>query len=129
MKIHVSEPCKQILPAQYHCEPRDEPEIREKCGGHMSYFLTEKDNRVPLKPEMIKALLPTAAERPNIGGEKKEDKKADAKKEDKKEDATKKEDGKKEEAPKASVRPISFFSYRPIPIKPDKLHFLTGRYQ
>ena len=28
-----------------------------------------------------------------------------------------------------SVRPISFFSYRPIPIKPDKLNFLIGRYR
>ena len=28
----------------------------------------------------------------------------------------------------SSVRPISFFSYRPIPIKPDKLNFLIGRY-
>ena len=29
----------------------------------------------------------------------------------------------------SSVRPISFFSYRPIPIKPDKLNFLIGRYR
>ena len=28
-----------------------------------------------------------------------------------------------------SGRPISFFSYRPIPINADKSHFLIGRYR
>merc|ERR1712038_812235 len=109
MKIHVSEPCKQLLTAQYKCEQRDAPEVREKCGGHMSYFLTSKDGRQPLRPEVIKALLPTAAEMPSVGG-KKEDKKAEApKKEEKKADAPKKEEKKeeekKEEAPKKADAP------------------------
>ena len=102
MKIHVSEPCKQLLSAQYKCEQRDDPEVREKCGGHMSHFLVAKDGRQPLRPEVIKALLPTAAEMPSVGG-KKEEKKADApKKEEKKADVPKKEEEKKEEAPKAN---------------------------
>merc|ERR1719245_1419777 len=101
MKIHVSEPCKQLLTAQYKCEQRDAPEVREKCGGHMSYFLVSKDGRQPLRPEVIKALLPTAAEMPSVGAPKAEEKKADApKKEEKKADAPKKEE-KKEDAPKA----------------------------
>ena len=102
MKIHVSEPCKQLLTAQYKCEQRDDAEVREKCGGHMSHFLVTKDGRQPLRPEVIKALLPTAAEMPSVGG-KKEEKKADApKKEEKKADVPKKEEEKKEEAPKAN---------------------------
>merc|ERR1719510_2196534 len=101
MKIHVSEPCKQLLSAQYKCEQRDDPEVREKCGGHMSHFLVAKDGRQPLRPEVIKALLPTAAEMPSVGAPKAEEKKADApKKEEKKADAPKKEE-KKEDAPKA----------------------------
>ena len=103
MKIHVSEPCKQLLPAQYHCEQRDDAQVKENCGGHMSHFLVSKENRVPLKPEMIKALLPTASEMPSVG-ETKEEKKPDGpKKEEKKADAPKKEDGKEEEAPKADA--------------------------
>ena len=105
MKIHVSEPCKQLLSAQYKCEQRDAPEVREKCGGHMSYFLVSKDGRQPLRPEVIKALLPTAAEMPSVGAPKAEEKKADApKKEEKKGDAPKKEDEKKEDAPKADEK-------------------------
>ena len=100
MKIHVSEPCKQLLPAQYHCEQRDDAQVRENCGGHMSHFLVSKDNRVALKPEIIKALLPTAAEMPTVGGKTDEKKADDPKKEEKKADAAKKEDG-KEEAAKA----------------------------
>merc|ERR1712038_559797 len=104
MKIHVSEPCKQLLSAQYKCEQRDAPEVREKCGGHMSYFLVSKDGRQPLRPEVIKALLPTAAEMPSVGAPKAEEKKADApKKEEKKADAPKKEE-KKEDAPKAEEK-------------------------
>ena len=98
MKIHVSEPCKQLLPAQYHCEQRDDAQVKENCGGHMSHFLVSKENRVPLKPEMIKALLPTASEMPSVGGKKEEKKPDDPKKEEKKADAPKK-DGKEEEAP------------------------------
>ena len=68
MKIHVSEPCKQLLSAQYKMEPRDDAEVRKKCGDHMSYFLTSKDGRQPLRQEVIKALLPTDQEIPkNIG--------------------------------------------------------------
>ena len=103
MKIHVSEPCKQLLPAQYHCEQRDDAQVKENCGGHMSHFLVSKENRVPLKPEMIKALLPTASEMPSVGGKKEEKKPDDPKKEEKKADAPKKEDGKKEEATKADA--------------------------
>ena len=72
MKIHVSEPCKQLLPAQYKAEQREDPEVREKCGGHMSHFLNDKDGRQHLRPEVIKALLPTALEMPNVGGGKKD---------------------------------------------------------
>ena len=103
MKIHVSEPCKQLLPAQYHCEQRDDAQVKENCGGHMSHFLVSKENRVPLKPEMIKALLPTASEMPSVGGKKEEKKPDDPKKEEKKADAPKKEDGKEEGAPKADA--------------------------
>ena len=103
MKIHVSEPCKQLLPAQYHCEQRDDAQVKENCGGHMSHFLVSKENRVPLKPEMIKALLPAASEMPSVGGKKEEKKPDDPKKEEKKADAPKKEDGKEEEAPKADA--------------------------
>ena len=102
MKIHVSEPCKQLLSAQYKCEQRDEPELREKVGGHVSYFLVSKDGRQPLRPEVIKALLPTASEMPNVGGGKKDEKKGD-KKEEKKNDPSKKEEEKKDNAPKADA--------------------------
>ena len=61
MKIHVSEPCKQLLSAQYKLEQRDDAQVRENCGGHVSYFLMSKDGRQPLRPEVIKALLPTDA--------------------------------------------------------------------
>ena len=103
MKIHVSEPCKQLLSAQYKCEQRDEPELREKVGGHVSYFLVSKDGRQPLRPEVIKALLPTALEMPNVGGGKKDEKKGD-KKEEKKNDPSKKEEEKKDNAPKAEAK-------------------------
>ena len=100
MKIHVSEPCKQLLSAQYKCEQRDDPELREKVGGHTSHFLISKDGRQPLRPEVIKALLPTASEMPSVGGEKKEEKKVDTK-EEKKDDPSKKEEEKKTDALKA----------------------------
>ena len=66
MKIHVSEPCKQLLPAQYKLTPRDEPELRDKVGGHASHFLDSKDGRQPLRQEVIKALLPTDSEMPKL---------------------------------------------------------------
>ena len=99
MKIHISEPCKQLLSAQYKCEQREDSEVKENVGGHVSYFLTSKDGRQPLRPEVIKALLPTAAEMPTVGGGKKEEKKEN-KKEEKKSDPSKKEEEKKDDAPK-----------------------------
>merc|ERR1711988_261377 len=124
MKIHISEPCKQLLSAQYKCEQRDAPEVREKCGGRMSYFLTSKDGRQPLRPEVIKALLPTASEMPSVGN-KKEDKKADdPKKEEKKGDAPKKEEhkedapkteDKKDDAPKAEAKKADATKNAPAP--------------
>ena len=99
MRIHISEPCKQLLTPQYKCEERDNPEIREKVGGHVSYFLTSKDGRLPLRPEVIRALLPTASERPSVGGGKKTENKEE--KEEKIADLIKKEDEKKDDdAPK-----------------------------
>ena len=62
----------------------------------MSHFLTAKDGRQPLRPEVIKALLPTASEMPSVGKGKKEEKK-----EEKKADPPKNEEEKKDEAPKA----------------------------
>ena len=119
MKIHVSEPCKQLLPAQYKCDQRDDPEVREKCGGHMSHFLVSKENRVALKPEIIKALLPTASEMPTVGGKKDEKKADEPKKEEKNADAPKKEDGKKEEAAKAD-EPAAAAAAAPAPVEAKK---------
>ena len=45
MRIHVSEPCKNLLPAQFKFEQRDDPEVKEKVGGLNSYFLNSKDGR------------------------------------------------------------------------------------
>ena len=98
MKIHVSEPCKQLLSAQYKCEQRDDPKLREKVGGHLSHFLISKDGRQPLRPEVIKAMLPTASKMPSVVGDKKEEEK-----EEKKDDPPKKEEEKKADAPKASA--------------------------
>ena len=58
MKIHVSEPLKQLLPAQYKFQQRDEPDLRDKVGGHVSYFLTSKDGRQALRRDMVQAMLP-----------------------------------------------------------------------
>ena len=98
MKIHVSEPCKQLLSAQYKCEQRDDPKLREKVGGHLSHFLISKDGRQPLRPEVIKALLPTASKMPSVVGDKKEEEK-----EEKKDDPPKKEEEKKADAPKTDA--------------------------
>ena len=102
MRIHISEPCKQLLTPQYKCEERDNPEIREKVGGHVSYFLTSKDGRLPLRPEVIRALLPTASERPSVGGGKKTENK-----EEKISDLIKKEDEKKDEDAPKDGSPVS----------------------
>ena len=128
MKIHISEPCKQLLSAQYKCEQRDAPEVREKCGGHMSYFLTSKDGRQPLRPEVIKALLPTASEMPSVGGKKEEKKADDIKKEEKKGDAPKKEENKedaskteekKDDAPKLEAKKADAPKNAPAPAAKD----------
>ena len=71
----------------------------------MSYFLTSKDGRQPLRPEVIKALLPTASEMPSVGGKKEEKKADDTKKEEKKGDAPKKEEH-KEDASKTEEKKI-----------------------
>ena len=83
MKIHVSEACKNHLPAQYKFEQREDEEVKAKVGGLNSYFLTSKDGRQPMKEATIKALLPTSLEKPKYEGadkdkKKKEDKPADA---------------------------------------------------
>ena len=83
MKIHVSEACKNHLPAQYKFEQREDEEVKAKVGGLNSYFLTSKDGRQPMKEATIKALLPTSLEKPKYEGsdkdkKKKDDKKADA---------------------------------------------------
>ena len=83
MKIHVSEACKNHLPAQYKFELREDEEVKAKVGGLNSYFLTSKDGRQPMKEATIKALLPTSLEKPKYEGadkdkKKKEDKPADA---------------------------------------------------
>ena len=128
MKIHISEPCKQLLSAQYKCEQRDAPEVREKCGGHMSYFLTSKDGRQPLRPEVIKALLPTASEMPSVGSKKEEKKADDIKKEEKKGDAPKKEENKedaskteekKDDAPKLEAKKADAPKNAPAPAAKD----------
>lgn len=83
MKIHVSEPCKNLLPAQFHFELRDEPELKEKVGGLTSYFLTSKDGRQPLKEAVIRALMPSDMEKPKgMGNDEKKDDKKDKKKDD-----------------------------------------------
>ena len=82
MRIHISEPCKALLPAQYKVEERTadaEPELAAKVGGHKSYFLNSKDGRNPLKEAVIKALLPKDTEKPKLGGDKKEEKKDEKK--------------------------------------------------
>lgn len=66
MRIHISQPCKDLLPPQYRTEPREDPEVMEKVGGMKSYFLTAKDGRKPLKADVLKALMPTDAELPKL---------------------------------------------------------------
>ena len=100
MRIHISEPCKALLPAQYKLEERTaeaEPELAAKVGGMKSYFLNSKDGRNPLKEAVIKALLPKDTEKPKMDTkDKKEEKKTDGKKAD---------DGKAPEAKAAEASP------------------------
>ena len=108
MKIHVSEPCKQLLPAQYKLTPRDEPELRDKVGGHASHFLDSKDGRQPLRQEVIKALLPTDSEMPKLVSQMQiranfERKKFSFQLQDNKKKEEPKKDDKKADAPKADA--------------------------
>eukprot|EP00091_Calanus_sinicus_P001654 TRINITY_DN11681_c0_g1_i1.p1 TRINITY_DN11681_c0_g1~~TRINITY_DN11681_c0_g1_i1.p1 ORF type:complete len:319 (+),score=92.88 TRINITY_DN11681_c0_g1_i1:210-1166(+) len=48
MRIHISEPCKALLPAQYKVEERTaeaEPELAGKVAGLKSYFLNSKGRK------------------------------------------------------------------------------------
>ena len=58
-KIHISAPCKLLLPAQYKVIERNEAELKEKLGGIASFFLNSKEGRKPLKESTIKAFLPS----------------------------------------------------------------------
>ena len=83
MRIHISEPCKELLSPQYKIEPREDSELQAKVvnvvfwnqivskrffqvGGFKSFFLNSKDGRKPLKESVIRALLPTEQERPKM---------------------------------------------------------------
>ncbi|XP_059085656.1 soluble guanylate cyclase 88E-like isoform X1 [Tigriopus californicus] len=68
MRIHISQPCKDLLPPQYRTELREDPEVTQKVGGMNSYFLTTKDGRKTLKADVLKALMPTDAELPKLEG-------------------------------------------------------------
>lgn len=78
MRIHISEPCKSLLPAQYEVEERVDPEVKEKVGGLTSFFLNAKQGRKPMRKEVIKALLPDDHQAPEKKEEKKEEKAAPA---------------------------------------------------
>eukprot|EP00095_Tigriopus_kingsejongensis_P003568 maker-scaffold140_size315649-snap-gene-0.10 protein:Tk03568 transcript:maker-scaffold140_size315649-snap-gene-0.10-mRNA-1 annotation:"soluble guanylate cyclase 88e" len=66
MRIHISQPCKDLLPPQYKTEERDDPNVLTKVNGLKSYFLNTKDGRKHLKADVLKALLPTDAELPKL---------------------------------------------------------------
>merc|ERR1719495_2026850 len=85
MKIHISEPCKNLLNQQYVTEPRTDEGLKDKVGGFNSFFLLSKENRKPLSEGVIKALLPSEKEAPKLDKDKK--KKDDKKEEPKKEEA------------------------------------------
>jgi len=89
MRIHISETCQGLLSAQYKVEERNDEGLKMKVGGFRSFFLNSKENRKPLPPAVIKALMPTEKEAPKAP--KKEAKKdapaAAAKPEEKKADA------------------------------------------
>jgi len=93
MRIHISETCQGLLSGQYKVEERNDEGLKMKVGGYRSFFLNSKENRKPLPPAIIKALLPT--EKENATG-------LEKKKKEKKDD---KKDAKKEEAPKAAAAP------------------------
>merc|ERR1719175_310012 len=74
MRIHISETCQGLLSAQYKVEERNDEGLKMKVGGFRSFFLNSKENRKPLPPAVIKALMPTEKEAPKAP--KKEAKKA-----------------------------------------------------
>merc|ERR1719228_1500422 len=61
-QIHISEKTQELLSSQYKVEERTDEGLSMKVGGHRSFFLNSKENRRPLQPAIIKALLPTADE-------------------------------------------------------------------
>merc|ERR1719234_3087430 len=83
-QIHISEKTQELLSSQYKVEERTDEGLSMKVGGYRSFFLNSKENRRPLQPAIIKALLPTADEGPKIDEKKKKDdkKKEDPKKSD-----------------------------------------------
>merc|ERR1719499_140886 len=74
-QIHISEKTQELLSAQYKVEERTDEGLSMKVGGFRSFFLNSKENRRPLQPAIIKALLPTADEGPKIDDKKKKDEK------------------------------------------------------
>merc|ERR1719189_3163708 len=88
-QIHISEKTQELLSSQYKVEERTDEGLSMKVGGFRSFFLNSKENRRPLQPAIIKALLPTADEGPKI------------------DDKKKKDDKKKEEPKKADAAPAA----------------------
>merc|ERR1711962_1645905 len=74
-QIHISEKTQELLSSQYKVEERTDEGLSMKVGGFCSFFLNSKENRRPLQPAIIKALLPTADEGPKIDDKKKKDEK------------------------------------------------------
>merc|ERR1719394_727423 len=64
MKIHISQKTQELLSNQYKVEERTDEGLSMKVGGFRSFFLNSKENRRPLQPAIIKALLPTDKEAP-----------------------------------------------------------------
>lgn len=95
-RIHISEKTQELLSSQYKVEERHDDGLSQKLNGLKSFFLNGKENRRPLQPAVIRALLPTADEAPKI--DKKEEKK-------KKDEPTKSEPAApaKSEQPKAAA--------------------------
>merc|ERR1711971_1069811 len=94
-QIHISEKTQELLSSQYKVEERTDEGLSMKVGGYRSFFLNSKENRRPLQPAIIKALLPTADEGPKIDEKKKKD------------------DKKKEEPKKADAAPAAAASAAP----------------
>merc|ERR1719239_1364121 len=94
-QIHISEKTQELLSSQYKVEERTDEGLSMKVGGYRSFFLNSKENRRPLQPAIIKALLPTADEGPKI------------------DDKKKKDDQKKEEPKKADAAPAAAASAAP----------------